>query len=334
MELLEDFARISGPAVKRGASLMKNLLGIASELDSIIYDLGFLATVHQASHPANAGDVSQVLNQPLAQELKARFSGQESFWFEIEHLEELKTLRADGGRGYRSEGISNSRYFELIRPLAGRLVLITRTGSQIPAVEETIRAGEDGKLFNVIEVDDAANRIRIIYGHEQYGSIPSIESHVHLLANALSIAEGYNSPGTVHAHPPSLLLLGRHRKIRGSFEAFNAAVYTSVEGLNRNYTGLIGVVPYRQSGTRGLVDASIEPLRKHRLVLWMNHGFVARDESIRRAYTLLAYAEECAKAALSTIDFGALGLPADEVKPFLEAHGLWQAYTNLFQRSE
>jgi ribulose-5-phosphate 4-epimerase/fuculose-1-phosphate aldolase len=133
----------------------------------------------------------------------------------------------------------------------------------------------------------------------------------------------------VHAHPPNLVSLGRHPLIRGSFERFNAAVYTSVEGLNRNYTGLIGVVPYRESGTKALVDSSIDSLVRHRLVLWMNHGFVVRESNIRRAYSLLGYAEDAARAALFTLTSGALGLPTESVLAFLEEHQLLDAYRSL-----
>ncbi len=66
-------------------------------------------------------------------------------------------------------------------------------------------------------------------------------------------------------------------------------IHTQIEGLNRNYPDLIGVVPYAESGSAGLVSNSYDWLRRHRLVLWMNHGFVVRDSSIRRAYTLMAY---------------------------------------------
>lgn len=307
-----------------------NLLGLTADLDAIIHDFAFLAMVHKDSHPANTGDVSQVLTPVAAASVLETHGDTASAWYSIERLETLHELRRDGRTGYRAEGVTNPRYFAALSPIAGKLVLITRTGSQIPAVAETIRAKEDGKLFNVLQVDEAARSIRIIYGHHAYGSIPSIETHVHLLANALCLAEGHPEPATVHAHPSALVSLGRHPAVRGSFERFNAAVYTSIEGLNRNYTDLIGVVPYFQSGTRALVDASIEVLARHRLVLWMNHGFVVREANIRRAYTLLAYAEDCARAALFTLAEGAMGLPFDEVRNFLEERGLLSGYREVF----
>ena len=311
-------------------STPRNLLGISGELDRILTEFGFLATHHKNDHPANTGDVSQVLSKETGEQLVSIFSDSISPWFEIRELEGLASIRGDGRSGYRSEGIKDEKFYELTMTMADRAFLITRTGSKIPAIEESIRIGEDGKLFNVVQVDASGRKIRLVYGNHQYGSIPSIETHIHLLANALSIREGYANPATVHAHPYCLVSLGRHRRIHGSFEHFNAAIYTQVEGLNRNYVDLIGVVPYFQSGTAALVGNSLEALVNHRLVLWMNHGFVVREANIRRAYTLLAYAEECARAALFSLESKAIGLPMNEVRDFLLKHNLEKAFAELF----
>ena len=133
----------------------------------------------------------------------------------------------------------------------------------------------------------------------------------------------------MHAHPYHLVLLGRHRLIQGDFQKFNALIYSQVEGLNRNYTELIGIVPYFPSGSQSLVLNTMDTLRRHKLVLWMNHGFLVREANIRRAYTLMAYAEESAKAALDTLKHGAKGLPNDWIGRFLEDNALLDFYKEL-----
>lgn len=65
------------------------------------------------------------------------------------------------------------------------------------------------------------------------------------------------------------------------------------------------------------------------MIRWMHHGFVVREAGVRRAYTHLAYAEDCAKAALFSLQTGARGLPRSEVESFLSANGLLDAYNRL-----
>jgi ribulose-5-phosphate 4-epimerase/fuculose-1-phosphate aldolase len=307
----------------------ENLLGIHQELDDLILDLAFLSSFQSDTHPANTGDVSQVLSPELGNILVNRFRSTLSNWFQIEHVEGLASIRNDGRTGYRSEGIREEKYFQVLHNLTDRVFLITRTGAQIPAIQHSIDVGQDGELLNIVQLDKTGRQIRIVYGAEQYGSIPSIEMHIHMFANALGMIDGCSRPATVHAHPYHLVLLGRHRLIQGNFQKFNSLIYSQIEGLNRNYTELIGIVPYFPSGSESLVLNTMETLRRHKLVLWMNHGLLVREANIRRAYTLMAYAEESAKAALDTLKHGAKGLPDDWIGAFLEDNALLDFYKEL-----
>jgi len=310
----------------------RNLIGLSPELDEVIVDFAFLAHHYQGLHPGNAGDVSQVLAAETSGLLTSEFKGSLSEWYEIERIERLGEIRGDGRRGYRAEGVKDEQFYELTRAMAGRVFLITRTGAQIPSIEHTVRLGQDGKLLNVMEVDETGRRVRVVYGNVQYGSIPSIETHVHVLANSISLVEGEENPAVVHCHPYQLTLLARLKEVQGDFGRLNALVYTQAEGLLRNYPGLIGVVPYFPSGSELLVVNSITPLTNYRFVLWVNHGLVVRAANIRRAYDLIAYGEESAKAALDSLRLGARGLPIDAVRDFLEAKGLLAAYEELPSR--
>lgn len=302
------------------------LLGIADDLDEIILDFAFLANHFREVHPANAGDVSQVLGGASADAVLRASHRHASEWFSIGRLEELSRIRADGRVGYRSQGVQNEEFLLALRGLAGRVLLITTTGSQIPAISHTITLKRSGQLLNLVEVDETARRIRILYGNREYGTIPSIETHVHLLANAISISEGLQTPATVHAHPYHLVLLGRKRIVAGRPDVLNVLLYTQVEGLLRNYTGLVGVVPYYESGSTALALGSLDVLKAHRMVLWMNHGFVVRSENIRRAYILLSYAEEAARAALDALTGDVVGLPLSAIEGFLSEKNLIDAH--------
>lgn len=308
---------------------MLDLLGIDNRLDDIIEDFAFLADYHREFHPANSGDVSQVLDIGVGKKVSTILEGSDREWWDLSDLESLIQLRADGRQGYRSQGISFEDYYEKIKSLAGRSMLITSTGAQLPAIKHTIMRGRSGMYLNVVRVDESAKKIQIIYGNREYGTIPSIETHVHLLANALSVREGIHSPATVHAHPFYLVTLGRHYHIRGVPKALNAVLYTQVEGLLRNDSYLVGVVPYYPSGSEDLVKKSMPSLQKNRIVLWMNHGVVVRAKNIRQGYTLMGYAEEAAKAALSALKSGGIGLPRKEIEDFLTEHALVSEYERL-----
>lgn len=311
----------------------QNLLGIDPEFDEILHDFAYLASRHREFHPANAGDVSQVLERNLGQNLLDRFETTASAWYEIESIEQLAELRNDGRTGYRSEGIKDPAFYEQMKPLSGRLMLITRTGAELPSLEQSIKRGQDGKLINVVEIDETGKRIRIVYGNAQYGSIPSIETHLHMATNGMGISEGEETPATVHTHPYHLVALGRDRRIAGNFGRFNVAIYTAVEGINRNHPDLIAVSEYFESGTQDLVTNSIQGLRQHKLILWMNHGFAVRATDIRRSYTLTDYAEASAKSALDSLRHGSVDLPSKETMVFLQGKGLVNSHDDLAHRT-
>ena len=308
------------------------LVGLTRELDEIIHDFAYLADRHKEFHPANSGDISQVLDKQLGAYLVHLFNATASSWIEISKIESLASLRNDGRTGYRSEGIKDPAYYDLIRSMAGRVMLITRTGAEISALKHSIDQDEGSKLLVVVEVDKEGKSVRLIFGNAQYGSIPSIELHVHLLGNGLSITEGWDNPSVVHAHPFHLVTLSREKVIAGNFQLFNAALYTQIEGINRNYPKLVGIVPYYPSGSSALVEHSMSTFQEHHLMAWMNHGFVVRERSIRMGYTLMAYADDSARAALDSLRFGSHGLPYREIDQFLKEKELIEAYKTLFSR--
>ncbi len=315
------------------ARIRHSLLGVHEELDRAVRDLAFFGVRYQDFHPAAAGDVSQVFSKETSKSLAQRFRQGSSRWFEMRTIEELASIRNDGRTGYRSEGVASPNFYELTKHIGGRVLLITRSGSQIPAIAQTLQEGEDGKLLNVVEVNKKGDAIRILYGNREFGSIPSIELHIHLLAGAASISQRLDAPATVHAHPYNLIRLGMEKKIEGEFAAFNAVIYTQTEGLNRIDPDLVGVVPYVPSGSARLVDISIELLQRHRLLLWMNHGFVVRSTGIERGYAVMSYADRCAKAALNALRHDSVGLPTEFTEDFLRQNNLLDAHRRLKLRS-
>lgn len=225
----------------------KKLVGLYHELDEIIYDFAYLADRHKEFHPANSGDVSQVLPAELSIELIERYGRTATDWFHISEIQNLAKIRADDRSGYRAEGIEDEAFYRILQSMKNKLMLITRTGAEIAAIKHTIEQGRSGQLLTLVEVNGCGNSIRIIYGCNEYGSIPSIETHIHLMANAISISEDFENPSLAHAHPFHLVTLGREKKIAGDFGLFNTALYTQVEGINRNHPSLVGIIPWKKT---------------------------------------------------------------------------------------
>lgn len=309
--------------------IVKSLLDIHPEIDKCVRDLAYYGLLYKEFHPAAAGDVSQVFSPCCGEELLKIFSPNASIWIPIKKLEEMARLRHDGRTDYRSEGINDPAYYKAISSMAGRLMLITSTGSQIPAISQSLTRGEDGRLLVIIEVDKNATSIRIIYGNKEFGTIPSIETHIHLVSNAISISQGISSPATVHAHPFSLIKLGMDRRVAGDFHSLNALLYSQAEGINRIDPGFVAIIPYAPSGSAELVNKSFNAITVHRLILWMNHGFTVRSHNIERGYALMAYAEQSAKIAIEAIEGKLLGLPLKYIPGIVNNPKFYEAYKKL-----
>jgi hypothetical protein len=207
---------------------LRSLIGIHEEVDKAVKDVAIFGNRYQDMHPAAGGDVSQVFSAKTSQLLVRRFRRNATQWFKMRTIHELADIRGDGRSGYRSEGVSDPRFYRLAKLLGGRVMLITCTGSQLPAILETLRSGEDGRYLNLVEISNSGDAVRILYGNREFGTIPSIELHVHMLACAICLKERMEAPAAVHAHPTHLNLLGMHPRISGDFEALNAVIYTQI----------------------------------------------------------------------------------------------------------
>lgn len=319
---------LSPHPVARCLSGAGDLLADSGWAEEQIDDLAFLAGHFGHFHAANSGDVGILVPADAAEEIKRVYTSS-SDWIHFECLPDLAALRRDGRSGYRADGVTLEEFFSLTPAVAGRLLIITRTGCQLPQLANLVRRGHAGRLLTVVEIHEHGDRLRIVYGNREHGSIPSIETHIHVAAAAMNVRDGLIDGASVHAHPPRLTKLGRHRLIRGDEQRFNVALFTQVEGMLPNYRDLVAMIPYHRSGSEGLLRASMAAMPDHRALLWLNHGFFIRDSNVRQCYMLMDYAESAADAAIDGLDNEALGLPPEHLRSFLSRTGLSKTYTSL-----
>lgn len=301
-----------------------SLLGLHPELDEAVSELAFSAMRYQDYHPAATGDVSLLLSDEAGKSLTKSFISTTTSWLALSKLEDLALIRNDGRSDYRGESPKSNQFYQLMHRLSGRVMLITRTGCQLPEIMYTLRQGKDGKLLCIVEVNDSGDAFRLLYGNAEFGSIPSIELHIHLSSAAIAVSQGWQSLATVHAHPYHLVRLGMEPQVSGRSEVYNALLYGLVEGINRIDDRRVAVIPYEPSGSSALVDATLPAMRQHNLLLWMNHGFTVRSSGIGRGYAVMSYAKQCAKAALDALRHGAMPLP--------EAHIAMQADIGILEQ--
>ncbi|MFV9503437.1 MAG: class II aldolase/adducin family protein [Oscillochloridaceae bacterium umkhey_bin13] len=87
----------------------------------------------------------------------------------------------------------------------------------------------------------------------------------------------------------------------------------------------LGALPYRTPGSLAQVEVTVPGLRAHRLVIWGQHGVLARAPgSLQGAVDLIEYAEAAAHFEYLDLLAGgqAVGLSADELRIVAQAYGV------------
>ncbi|MEW6180600.1 MAG: class II aldolase/adducin family protein [Chloroflexota bacterium] len=223
------------------------------------------------------------------------------------------------------------RYFPLIEPielpqsvpeLAGATFLVTGSGRRLrEIIEDPIsnigclivnEGGETGKLYT---------------SYTRLFQRLTSEFNSHLAVHYDQIFRtGTNFHAIVHAQPPYLTLLSHIPR------------YNDVNYLNRHLLRWqpetivqlpegIGLVPFSIPGSAELMQATVEALRTHRIVIWAKHGVMARsDVSVKRASDRIEYAETAARYEYMNLTVGEQGngLSLDEIYAICAAFNVQQ----------
>jgi rhamnulose-1-phosphate aldolase len=106
---------------------------------------------------------------------------------------------------------------------------------------------------------------------------------------------GSNLHAIVHAQPPHLVYLSHLTAYRDE-TVFNQRLLRWEPETIINLPQGIGVLPFMLPGSARLMDANVERLRNHRIVIWGKHGVMARSNiSATRAVDRIEYAETAAR---------------------------------------
>jgi ribulose-5-phosphate 4-epimerase/fuculose-1-phosphate aldolase len=310
-----------------------DLFGISPWLDRSLRDMGHYAAANRDFHVAAQGDDSLLLPTDVGRVLVERFEQTATSWYYLSEIHTMADIRADGRRDYNGSGCSEPRLYEHGSRLAGRVLLITATGAYLPMIQAYNDEGIGGKCITAIEVSSNGKAIRVLYGHTEWGTLPSSETLMHLISAALLVQEGYDSGSTVHCHPFPLVMLAQHPRVNHDEQRFNAALLTRIQSMlyhgSKSFT--VKLVPYEDPGSQALVKRNLDAMPDSPFILWGNHGTIVRGRDIHSAYAATASASRAAEAALLSLERGYLGFPmTGGLRTMLQKHGLYESYQQLY----
>ena len=88
-------------------------------------------------------------------------------------------------------------------------------------------------------------------------------------------------------------------------------------------------MPFQVPGSPQLMEATVEALRSHRIVIWGKHGAIARsDVSVKRASDRIEYGETGARYETMNLETNELGegLTPDEIRAICKAFNIQQSF--------
>jgi len=141
------------------------------------------------------------------------------------------------------------------------------------------------------------------------------------------IQVGTNFHAVVHAQPPHLTYLSHIPRYQDENYLNRHLLRWQPELIVQLPEG-IGLVPFKIPGSSDLMTATLESLRKHRIVVWGKHGVMARsDVSVKRAADRIEYAETGAHYEYMNLvnhEQGE-GLSAEEIRAVAKSWNLEQS---------
>jgi rhamnulose-1-phosphate aldolase len=204
--------------------------------------------------------------------------------------------------------------------LAGRLVIVTGSGRRLRDI-----AADPAANLGVVRVGaDGRSGLLHTSPRRLFERLTS-EWNSHLAVHEDTVARtGTNFHAVVHAQPPHLVYLSHLPAYRDERHLSRRLVRWEPETIINLPAG-IGVLPFMLPGSAALMEANVERLRAHRIVLWSKHGVMARsDVSVTRAVDRIEYAETAARYECWDLGDGmpAEGLTLEELRAVVEAFGV------------
>jgi rhamnulose-1-phosphate aldolase len=179
----------------------------------------------------------------------------------------------------------------VVPELAGKSFLVTGSGRRLRDILQDPAAN-----LGFVTVDEGGKTGKLYRSHRCLFARLTSEFNSHLAVHRDQvILTGTNFHAVIHAQPPHLTFLSHIPRYQDGDSLNRHLLRWQPETIINLPEGL-GVVPFQLPGSNELMQATVEALRIHRVVIWGKHGVMARsDMSVKRAADRIEYAETGAR---------------------------------------
>jgi rhamnulose-1-phosphate aldolase len=214
---------------------------------------------------------------------------------------------------------------ELTQPvpeLAGATFLVSGSGRRLREIID-----EPVASIGCIVVNDGGETGRLFTSYQRRFERLTSEFNSHLAVHYDQIlSSGTNFHAVIHAQPPQLTYLSHIPRYQNEGYLNSHLLRWQPETIVNLPEG-IGFVPFLIPSSPELMEATLESLRRHRIVIWAKHGVMARsDVSVKRAADRVEYAETAAKYEYINLCAGEIGegLSPEEIRAICKTFNVQQ----------
>ncbi len=175
--------------------------------------------------------------------------------------------------------------------LVGHTIIVTGSGRRLRDLGRLPRES----MGAVVVGEDGAHGTLYTAAGRLFEMLTS-EWNSHLAVHDDTVARtGTNFHAVVHAQPPHLTYLSHVPEYADEVQFSRRLLRWQPETIVQLPRG-IGILPFMLPSSEDLMAATVDGLRRHRIVVWSKHGVVARsDQSVTRAVDRIEYAEAGAR---------------------------------------
>lgn len=211
---------------------------------------------------------------------------------------------------------------QIVPELAGSTFLVTGSGRRLRDIIH-----DPASNVGALVVDEGGRTGKLYTTHRRFFARLTSEFNSHLAVHYDQImSSGTNFHAVIHAQPPYLTYLSHIRRYQDQTYLNQHLMRWQPETIVQLPEG-IGFVPFSVPGSSALMEATLQSLHQHRIILWAKHGVVARsDISAKRASDRIEYAETAARYEYLNLTTGeqGLGLSRDELLAICAAFDIKQ----------
>ncbi len=174
--------------------------------------------------------------------------------------------------------------------LKDKIFLVTATGSYFRMISE-----KPNEFLGIFRISKDGKKAHVLWGYENNNSFTS-ELPTHLMVHRARLKVNEDNRVVMHCHPTSLIIMSHVHQLND--KEFTLSLWRTMTESIVVFPEGVGVLPWMQSGTNEIGEATSAKIENYRLVLWGMHGIHAVGETLDDAFGLIEVAEKSAQIHL------------------------------------